>query len=44
LIAHYSQLYLGLYGLFLLLVILFEPLGLVGLALRVMKKPIEEQP
>jgi branched-chain amino acid transport system permease protein len=44
LIAHYSQLYLGLYGLFLLLVILFEPLGLVGLALRLIKKPIEERP
>jgi branched-chain amino acid transport system permease protein len=44
LIANYSQLYLGIYGLFLLLVILFEPLGLVGLGLRVFKKPIEERP
>ena len=44
LLATYSQLYLGLYGLFLMLVILFEPLGLMGLILRVMKKPIQERP
>jgi branched-chain amino acid transport system permease protein len=44
LIASYPQLYLGLYGLSLILVILFEPLGLVGLALRAMKKPVEERP
>jgi branched-chain amino acid transport system permease protein len=44
LIASYPQLYLGLYGLMLVLVILFEPLGLVGLAMRVMKKPIAERP
>jgi branched-chain amino acid transport system permease protein len=44
LIASYPQLYLGLYGLSLILVILFEPLGLVGLALRVMKRPIRERP
>jgi branched-chain amino acid transport system permease protein len=35
LIASYPQLYLGLYGILLVLVILFEPLGLTGLALRV---------
>jgi branched-chain amino acid transport system permease protein len=34
LIASYPQLYLGLYGVLLVLVILFEPLGLTGLALR----------
>jgi branched-chain amino acid transport system permease protein len=34
LLASYSQLYLGLYGGLLILVILFEPLGLTGLALR----------
>ena len=44
LIASYPQLYLGLYGVLLVLVILFEPLGLTGLALRVMKKPILEEP
>jgi branched-chain amino acid transport system permease protein len=44
LIASYPQLYLGLYGLSLILVILFEPLGLIGLALRVMKRPIQERP
>jgi branched-chain amino acid transport system permease protein len=38
LIASYPQLYLGLYGLLLVLVILFEPLGLTGLALRVFKR------
>jgi branched-chain amino acid transport system permease protein len=35
LIASYPQLYLGLYGILLVLVILFEPLGLSGLLLRV---------
>src|SRR5260221_14027518 len=35
LIASYPQLYLGLSGLLLVLVILFEPLGLTGLFLRV---------
>jgi branched-chain amino acid transport system permease protein len=35
LIASYPQLYLGLYGVLLVLVILFEPLGLTGLAMRV---------
>jgi branched-chain amino acid transport system permease protein len=34
LLANYSQLYLGLYGLLLILIILFEPLGLAGLLLR----------
>jgi branched-chain amino acid transport system permease protein len=34
LIASYPQLYLGLYGILLVLVILFEPLGLTGIALR----------
>jgi len=38
LIAHYPQLYLGIYGILLVLVILFEPLGLVGLALRVVNR------
>ncbi len=35
LLASYPDLYLGLYGLLLVLVILFEPLGLTGLALRI---------
>ena len=34
LLASYPQLYLGLYGVLLILIILFEPLGLTGLALR----------
>jgi len=34
LLANYSQLYLGLYGVLLILIILFEPLGLTGLLLR----------
>jgi branched-chain amino acid transport system permease protein len=34
LLASYPQLYLGLYGLLLILIILFEPLGLTGLAVR----------
>jgi branched-chain amino acid transport system permease protein len=34
LLASYPHLYLGLYGLLLILIILFEPLGLTGLALR----------
>ena len=32
LIASYPQLYLGIYGVLLIIVILFEPLGIVGLA------------
>jgi branched-chain amino acid transport system permease protein len=39
LIASYPQLYLGIFGLLLILVILFEPLGLAGLYFRVFKKP-----
>jgi branched-chain amino acid transport system permease protein len=35
LLASYPQLYLGLYGLLLIFIILFEPLGLTGLLLRV---------
>ena len=37
LLASYPQLYLGLYGVLLILIILFEPLGLTGLGLRVMR-------
>jgi len=35
LLASYPQLYLGLYGLLLILIILFEPLGLTGIARRI---------
>jgi branched-chain amino acid transport system permease protein len=38
LIASYPQLYLGLYGVLLVLVILFEPLGLTGLGLRAARR------
>jgi branched-chain amino acid transport system permease protein len=38
LLATYPQLYLGLYGLLLVLVILFEPLGISGLTLRVARR------
>ena len=38
LLASYPQLYLGLYGVLLILIILFEPLGLTGLALRVRRR------
>jgi branched-chain amino acid transport system permease protein len=38
LLASYPQLYLGLYGVLLMLVILFEPLGLSGLALRIARR------
>jgi branched-chain amino acid transport system permease protein len=38
LIVTYPQLYLGLYGLLLVLIILFEPLGLTGLFLRVVHR------
>ena len=53
LVASYPQLYLGLYGLLLVLVILFEPLGLTGLFLRIRHRarpdllvsgPVVEQP
>ena len=37
LLASYPQLYLGLYGALLVLVILFEPLGLSGLVLRLQR-------
>ncbi len=37
LLASYPQLYLGLYGLLLILIILFEPLGLTGLGLRLVR-------
>lgn len=38
LIASYPQLYLGLYGLLLVLVVLFEPLGLAGLLKRALRR------
>jgi branched-chain amino acid transport system permease protein len=38
LLASYSQLYLGLYGILLVLIILFEPLGLAGLLLRARRR------
>jgi branched-chain amino acid transport system permease protein len=38
LLASYSQLYLGLYGILLVLIILFEPLGLSGLVLRARRR------
>jgi branched-chain amino acid transport system permease protein len=38
LIASYPQLYLGIYGALLIVVILFEPLGLMGLIFRVLRK------
>ena len=38
LLATYPQLYLGLYGLLLILVILFEPLGITGLLLRIARR------
>jgi branched-chain amino acid transport system permease protein len=38
LLASYPQLYLGLYGLLLIAIILFEPLGLSGLSLRVARR------
>ncbi|HEX9241999.1 MAG TPA: branched-chain amino acid ABC transporter permease [Anaeromyxobacter sp.] len=37
LLASYPQLYLGLYGVLLILIILFEPLGLTGLGLRALR-------
>jgi branched-chain amino acid transport system permease protein len=37
LLASYPQLYLGLYGALLILIILFEPLGLTGLLLRAVR-------
>jgi branched-chain amino acid transport system permease protein len=38
LLASYPQLYLGLYGLLLIVVILFEPLGISGLLMRLGKR------
>jgi branched-chain amino acid transport system permease protein len=38
LLASYPQLYLGLYGALLIVIILFEPLGLVGLGLRLARR------
>jgi branched-chain amino acid transport system permease protein len=38
LLASYPQLYLGLYGVLLVLIILFEPLGLTGLYLRLWRR------
>ena len=38
LIASYPQLYLGIYGLLLIVVILFEPLGMMGLFLRIARR------
>jgi len=38
LLASYPQLYLGLYGALLIAIILFEPLGLTGLALRIARR------
>jgi branched-chain amino acid transport system permease protein len=38
LVASYPQLYLGLYGVLLIAIILFEPLGLTGLCLRVARR------
>jgi branched-chain amino acid transport system permease protein len=44
LLASYPQLYLGLYGVLLVLIILFEPLGLTGLALRVARRVRRRRP
>jgi branched-chain amino acid transport system permease protein len=38
LLASYPQLYLGLYGALLVVIILFEPLGLTGLGLRLLRR------
>jgi branched-chain amino acid transport system permease protein len=38
LLASYPQLYLGLYGILLIVIILFEPLGLTGLYLRLWRR------
>ncbi len=38
LLASYAQFYLGIYGLLLVLIILFEPLGLSGLLLRLARR------
>jgi branched-chain amino acid transport system permease protein len=44
LLASYPQLYLGLYGVLLVLIILFEPLGLTGLALRLARAVRRRRP
>jgi len=44
LLASYPQLYLGLYGFLLILVILFEPLGLTGLYRRVLRWSRQAKP
>ncbi len=38
LLANYSELYLGLYGVLLILIILFEPQGITGLAQRLRRR------
>ncbi len=38
LIGSYPQLYLGIYGLLLIVVILFEPLGMMGLFIRIARR------
>jgi len=38
LIVNYPQLYLGFFGVLLILVILFEPLGMMGLFFRLARK------
>ncbi len=44
LLASYPQLYLGLYGALLILIILFEPLGLTGLLLRLGRRAARRRP
>jgi branched-chain amino acid transport system permease protein len=44
LLASYPQLYLGLYGLLLILIILFEPLGLTGLGVRIARAVRRRRP
>jgi branched-chain amino acid transport system permease protein len=38
LLAEHSDWYLGMYGLLLIVIILFEPLGLTGLIQRVVRR------
>jgi len=44
LLANYSELYLGLYGALLILIILFEPLGLTGLVQRIRRRIRRRRP
>ncbi len=44
LLASYPQLYLGLYGILLVVIILFEPLGLTGLWLRLWRRARGRRP